>query len=338
VADEILSTRPLRRTSLALTELGFGAAPLGNLFTAVSDSDARAAVDAAWDAGIRYFDVAPHYGLGLAERRLGAALAERPRAEFVLSSKVGRLLYDSGVVAPDDGAGGFDLSSSLRRQLDYSADGVRRSIADSLERIGTDHLDIAFVHDPPEGTEDQIVAEALPALCAMRDAGELSAVGVGVNEWELAARFVGHSDLDVVLLAGRYTLLEQDSLPGLLDLCQARGVSVIAAAPFNSGLLARDTPPADARWNYEPAPAEILDRARALAGVCAAAGVRLPAAALQFPLGHPAVVSVLAGMRSVEEVAMNAALLAAPIPPALWTALKDLGLLARDAPTPPAGM
>lgn len=342
MADETLPTRSLPtrtlpRTGLALTELGFGAAPLGNLYTAVTDAGSRAAVDAAWEAGIRYFDVAPHYGLGLAEQRLGAALADRPRGDFVLSSKVGRLLYDSGEVRRDDDEEIFALSSSLRRRLDYSGDGVRRSVADSLERLGVDRLDIAFVHDPPAGTEEQIVAESLPALCALRDAGELDAVGVGVNEWELAARFVERTDLDVVLLAGRYTLLEQDSLAGLLDVCAARGVGVISAAPFNSGLLAQDTPPADARWNYAPAPAEILDRARALAAACREAGVRLPAAALQFPLAHPAVVSVLAGMRSVEEVTTDAALISATLPAALWTALRSAGLLGPDVPTPVAG-
>ena len=314
--------------------LGLGAAPLGNLYTAVSEEQAAATVDAAWDAGIRYFDVAPHYGVGLAEQRLGAGLAGRPRSEFVLSSKVGRLLYDSGEPQRDDGDGGFDMTTTMRRRLDYSADGVRRSVAASLARIGTDHLDIAFVHDPPPGNDDQIIAEALPALCAMRDAGEVAAVGVGVNEWELAALFVERSDLDVVLLAGRYTLLEQESLPGLMELCASRGVAVIAAAPFNSGLLAHDTPPADARWNYEPAPAEILDRAQALAAACTAAGVRLPAAALQFPLAHPAVSSVLAGMRSPTEVRADVDLLTAHIPAALWTALRDAGLLAPDAPTP----
>lgn len=331
-----LPRRTLGRTGLEPTVLGLGAAPLGNLYTAVTDEQAAATVDAAWDAGIRYFDVAPHYGVGLAEQRLGAALARRPRSEFVLSSKVGRLLYDSGEPHRDDGEGGFDLSTTLRRRLDYSADGVRRSIADSLVRLGTDHLDVAFVHDPPStpGTEEQIVADALPALCALRDAGEIAAVGVGVNEWELAARFVERSDLDVVLLAGRYTLLEQESLAGLMDVCAERGVAVIAAAPFNSGLLARDTPPADARWNYEPAPAAILDHARALAAACAAAGVRLPAAALQFPLAHPAVSSVLAGMRSPVEVEADAALLAAPIPASFWASLREAGLIAAGAPTP----
>lgn len=330
-----LPTRTLPRTGLALTELGFGAATLGNLYTAVTDAGARAAVDAAWDAGIRFFDVAPHYGLGLAERRLGAALAGRARSELVLSSKVGRLLDDTGEVRRDDeGAGIFDLASSLRRRLDYSGDGVRRSISDSLDRLGTDHLDIAFVHDPPVGSEEQVAAETLPALCALRDGGELDAVGVGLNDWAQAAWFVEHTDLDVVLLAGRYTLLEQESLAGLLDLCGTRGVGVVVGAPFNSGLLAEDDPPADARWNYQPAPAAVLDRARALAAVCRDAGVRLPAAALQFPLGHPAVVSVLAGMRSAAEVTTDAALIGAPLPAALWAALRSAGLLGPDVPTP----
>lgn len=330
----VLVRRRLGRTRLEPTVLGLGAAPLGNLYTAVSDELAAATVDAAWEAGIRCFDVAPHYGVGLAEQRLGAGLAGRPRSEFVLSSKVGRLLYDSGEPRRDDGEGGFDLTTTLRRRLDYSADGVRRSVEESLQRLGVDHLDIAFVHDPPPGHDEQIIAEALPALCAMRDAGEIAAVGVGMNEWEAAALFVERSDLDVVLLAGRYTLLEQDSLVGLMDLCADREVGVIAAAPFNSGLLAQDTPPADARWNYGPAPAAIMRRAQALAAACTAGGVRLPAAALQFPLAHPAVSSVLVGMRSPAEVRADVDLLAAPIPASLWTSLRDAGLLAATAPTP----
>lgn len=325
-------------TDLELTALGFGSAALGNLYTAVSDEQARATVDAAWDAGIRYFDTAPHYGLGLAERRLGAALAGRPRSEFVVSTKVGRLLVDSGLEASDLAEGGFDLRSTLRREVDFSADGVRRSLDESLVRLGLDRVDIVYVHDPDAGAghERQVVEETLPALCALRDQGVIGAVGVGMNQWQMPARLVGSTDLDLVLLAGRYTLLEQKSLTGLLDLCARQDVAVVAGAPFNSGLLASDDPPADATWNYAPAPAGMLARARALAAACTAAGVRLPAAALQFPLAHRAVVSVLAGMRSPDEVAANAAMIREALPAALWAELVRLGLLPPEAPTPKA--
>lgn len=331
-----MQTGSVGLTDLELTALGYGSAPLGNLFEPVSDEQARATVDAAWDAGIRYFDTAPHYGLGLAERRLGAALAGRPRSEYVLSTKVGRLLVDSGEEASDLAEGGFDLRSPLRRQLDFSADGVRRSLEESLGRLGVDRVDIVYVHDPDSGPgyERQVVAEAMPALCALRDEGVIGAVGVGMNQWQMPARLVESTDLDLVLIAGRYTLLEQKSLEGLLDLCAKQDVAVVVGAPFNSGLLAHDEPPADATWNYGPAPARMLARARALATACAAAGVRLPAAALQFPLAHRAVVSVLAGMRSPAEVAADAEMIREPLPATLWTSLVQLGLLPPEAPTP----
>ena len=222
-----------------MTELSFGAAALGNLYTEVSQDQATATVRAAWDAGIRAFDVAPHYGRGLAEQRLGAALSAYPREEYVLSTKVGRLLVPDPE-APDDRAAGFAVDNKLRRVLDYSAEGVRRSLSDSLERMELDRIDIAYVHDPDQqpGLADQVERETLPELCRLRDEGVLRAVGVGMNQWQLPARFVQSTDLDVILLAGRYTLLEQESLHGLLDRCSATGVSVVAGAAFNSGLLA----------------------------------------------------------------------------------------------------
>ncbi len=330
-----LPSRVIPRTGTALSMLSFGAAGLGNLYRAISDEQARATVDAAWDGGIRSFDVAPHYGLGLAERRLGAALCTRPREQFTLSTKVGRLLVpdpDAG----NDTAAGFDVSIPLRRQLDYSADGVRRSLADSLARLGLDRIDIAYVHDPDltAGLAEQVERETLPTLCQLRDQGKLGAVGVGINQWELAARLVESTDLDIVLLAGRYTLLEQQSLPGLLDLCARRDVAVVAGAAFNSGLLAQDHPPEDARWNYEPVPPAVLARARAIAAVCTDLGVQLPAAALQFPLGHPAVVSVLIGMSSPEEVRADLAFWGDTVPPPLWDRLHTAELLAPEVPTP----
>lgn len=330
-----LPCQTIRRTGTPLSTLSFGSSALGNLYTAISEEDATAAVDAAWDAGIRTFDVAPHYGRGIAERRLGSALSGRPRDQFVLSTKVGRLLVDDPSAGPDTKAG-FVVDNHVSRLRDHSADGVRRSIEDSLDRLGLDRVDVVHVHDPDEaaGLEEQSVREAVPELCRMRDEGIVAAVGVGINEWRMAARFVRDTDLDVVLLAGRYTLLEQDSLHGLLDACVDRDVSVIAAAAFNSGLLASDTPPDDAMFDYLPAPPEVLARARAIAAVCRDVGASLPAAALQFPLAHPAVVSVLVGMRTPAEVAADLAAATVPVPGSLWPALRAAGLLAGDVPTP----
>lgn len=330
-----LPSRTIRRTGTPLSTLSFGSSALGNLYSAISDEDATAAVDAAWDAGVRTFDVAPHYGRGVAERRLGAALSGQPRDEFVLSTKVGRLLVDDPSAGPDTESG-FVVDNHLRRVRDHSAEGVRRSIGDSLDRLGLDRVDIVHVHDPDEtaALEEQSVREAVPALCRLREEGVVAAVGVGVNDWRTAVRFVRDTDLDVVLLAGRYTLLEQESLHGLLDVCVERDVSVVAAAPFNSGLLASDTPPDDATFDYLPAPPAVLARARAIAAVCHEVGASLPAAALQFPLAHSAVVSVLVGMRTTAEVAADLTAATVPVPASLWPALRAAGLLAADAPTP----
>jgi D-threo-aldose 1-dehydrogenase len=316
-----------------LPRLGLGTSPLGNLYTAVTDDEARAVIDAAWKSGVRTFDTAPHYGLGLAERRLGAALADRPRAEYVLSTKVGRLL------APDPaGAGrldddGFVVPAAWRRVWDFSADGVRRCLESSLERLGLDRVDVVYVHDP-DGHGDQAVAEAVPALVDLREQGVVGAVGVGMNQWQLPARFVRESDVDVVMLAGRYTLLEQPALTEFLPLCAERGVDVVAAGVFNSGLLARHDVPDDATHDYRAAPADLIDRARRIAEVCARHGTTLPAAALWFPFGHPAVTGAVVGARTEAEIRANVAALTAPPPAGLWADLRAEGLLAADAPTP----
>ena len=316
------------RSSLSLTELGMGAAQLGNLFRATSDEEASAAVDAAWDAGIRYFDTAPHYGLGLSERRLGAALATRPRDEFVLSTKVGRLLVPSGYPegALDDQ--NFIVPATLRREWDLSRDGIRRSIHESLERLGLDHIDIAYLHDPDD-RGDQAHAEAIPALIELRDEGVLRAVGAGMNQSAMPAEFVRRHDVDVIMLAGRYTLLEQGAIDDLLPIAEARGVGIVAAAVYNSGLLAAPRPPANASYNYEQAPAEVLARANALADVCEEFGITLPEAAIAFPLRHPAVVSVVVGLRTAAQVTDTAARYAASIPDEFWTALDERGLVRR---------
>ena len=310
----------------ALTRLGFGAAPLGNLFTAVDDAPARAAIDAAWDSGIRYFDTAPHYGLGLSERRIGAALRDRPRNEFVLSTKVGRILepVDGPVDARDDQ--GFDVPARYVRRWDFSADGVARSIEDSLDRLGLDRIDIAYLHDPDDHAE-QALTEAYPALEKLRGEGVLRAIGVGMNQSALPTRFVTETDIDVVLLAGRYTLLDQSATEDLLPAAVERGVSVVLGGVFNSGLLA--DPRAAATYDYAPAPAALVERALAIESVCLAHGVPLRAAALQFGLTHPAVISALVGMRDADQVLDCAAMAGVTVPEILWQDLRERGLIKR---------
>jgi D-threo-aldose 1-dehydrogenase len=318
-ARGVLPSRRLGRSPVLVTELSFGAAPIGSLFTEVSEQDAHAAVDAAWAGGIRTFDTAPHYGLGMSERRLGDALRQRPRDEYVLCTKVGRLLEPVGPASPGDrDPEGFDVPARYVRRLDYSADGVRRSLAESLGRLGLDRVDIALIHDPDDHGE-QAFREAYPALEELRAAGTVRAIGVGMNQAEMLTRFVTDTDVDVVLIAGRYTLLDQAAGRELLPAARRRGVSVIAGGVFNSGVLA--APVAGATYEYRPAPPELIARARRLAETCARFGVPLRAAAARFPLTHPAVASVLIGARSAAEVADALALRALDIPAALWESL-----------------
>jgi D-threo-aldose 1-dehydrogenase len=315
-----LARRRLGRAPLEVTVIGFGGAAPGNFGQARSDDEAAAALAAAWDGGIRYFDTAPHYGLGLSERRVGAALRARPRSEFVLSTKVGRLLEPNPAPAGSDLAdGGFDVPGDLCRVRDYSADGVRRSLDASLERLGADRIDIVLVHDPDDHV-DQAVTEAIPALVSLREQGVVGAVGVGMNQWQAPLRAVDETDVDVVMIAGRWTLADRTAQP-LLDRCAQRGVAVLAAAPFNSGLLARPRPAAAATFNYQPASRPMLERARVLADVCDSAGISLPQAALQFPLRHPAVASVVTGLSSGAEVDAAIAHLRVPIGDEVWARL-----------------
>ncbi|GAA1059965.1 aldo/keto reductase [Agromyces bracchium] len=317
------------RSGAALTELGFGAAQLGNLYRPTTDDEARAAVDAAWASGIRYFDTAPHYGLGLSERRLGEALRERPRDEFVLSTKVGRLLVPSGYPEGTMDDGGFAVPATLRREWDFSRDGVRRSVEESLERLGLDRIDIAYLHDPDHHGE-QAHAEAIPALIELREEGVVGAVGAGMNQSAMPAEFVARHDVDVIMLAGRYTLLEQGALDDLMPLAAERGVGIVAAAVYNSGLLSRARPAADATYDYGPATAEVIARANGIADVCEEFGLTLPEAAVAFPLRHPAVVSVVVGMRTADQVVGTVDRYGAEIPEGFWQALSDRGLV-RDA-------
>ncbi|MCO1579070.1 aldo/keto reductase [Crossiella sp. SN42] len=327
-----MRTAKLGRTTVPVTALGFGAAPIGNLYRPVPDADAHAAVRAAWDAGVRYFDTAPHYGLGLSERRLGAVLAEHPRDEFTVSTKVGRLLteYDGG---GDDLADGFAVPATHRRVWDFSADGVRRSLESSLDRLGLDRVDVVLLHDP-DNHWAEAAGKGFPALAELRDQGVVGAIGVGMNQWQLPARFIRETDIDVVMLAGRYTLLEQPAAAEFLPLCLERNVSVLAAGVFNSGLLSRHEIPVNAKYNYAEAPPELVDRARAVAAVCERHGVTLPQAAIQFAFGHPAVASVVIGARTGEQMRQNAELVANPVPPELWAELRERELLAADVSGP----
>ena len=313
------------------SRIGLGGAPLAGLFSPVADEEATATVQAAWDEGWRYFDTAPHYGLGLAEERLGAGLAGKPRDSYVLSSKVGRIIYEADSEAPDDE--GFAVVSKRRRRWDFSRDGVLQSIEDSLRRIGTDRLDVVFVHDPDDHYEEA-VATAFPTLIELRDQGVIGAIGSGMNQTAMLTRFVREVDIDAIMLAGRYTLLDPDGLDDILPACVDNNVQVVAVGIFNSGLLSQPRPAADATFNYAPAPPALLDKANRLADVCESHGVTLPAVALKFPLAHPAVAGIAVGCRTATEVHTNAELSRVEIPPAIWSDLKSAGLLRDDAPTP----
>jgi D-threo-aldose 1-dehydrogenase len=315
-----------------LTEISLGCSQLGNLYRAISDEQAAATVQAAWDGGIRYFDTAPHYGLGLSERRLGAALAGRPRTEYVISTKVGRRLEQLEAPAGRDPEG-FDVPATHRRVWDFSRDGVRRSLEQSLERLGLDRVDIVYLHDPDEHYREALDA-AYPALHELRAQGVIRAIGAGMNQSAMLADFARHTDMDLFMLAGRYTLLEQPALRDLLPLCVQRGIGVVAAAVFNSGLLAEPTPADDARYNYASVPASLLRRARRIAAVCERLGTSLPAAALAFPRAHPAVVSVCVGARSREQITRNLELVSTRVPAGLWGELTAQGLLDATAPVP----
>lgn len=317
----------LGRSSVAVSPMGLGGAPMANLYQKVSDEDAAATVDQAWESGVRFFDTAPHYGLGLGEQRMGVALAGRPRGEYTISTKIGRLLVPDpdGASRRDDE--GFDVPADLRRVWDFSADGVRRSLDASLERLGLDRVDVVLIHDPDDHWE-QAVGEAYPALHELRSQGVIGAIGAGMNQSAMLTRFVQETEIDAVLLAGRYTLLDQSAATDLLPTCAEREVSVIAAGVFNSGVLATDDPPAQATYNYAPAPAEIRERAAAIGAVCRRHGVALPVAAIAFVQARPEVATVLLGAKNAAEVAANAKSAAVDVPEALWTELAAEGLIA----------
>ncbi|MFJ3307213.1 aldo/keto reductase [Streptomyces sp. NPDC086549] len=322
--------RKIQNTSVSLTELGFGASVIGNLYQVTPADDATAAVDAAWEAGLRYFDTAPHYGLGLSERRLGAALRGRPRDEYVISSKVGRLLVPNGEPRGVD-TEGFVVRDDLRRRWDFSRDGVLRSVEDTLERTGLDRLDIVYLHDPDDHWR-QAAEEAMPTLAELRDQGMIGAIGAGMNQSAMLARFLRETAADVVMLAGRYTLVDQSALDDVLPAAQVLGKSVVAVGVFNSGLLSRDRPTEGMKYDYRDAPPALVARARAIAAVCEAHGTTLPAAAIAFPHTHPSIINVTLGMRNPEQVVQNVELHRQHIPDGLWADLRAQGLIRSDVP------
>lgn len=320
-------TLPSRRIGRvpALTLMGYGASQFGNLNRVTSDEASREAVEAAWAAGVRYFDTAPHYGLGLSERRLGLALRDRPRDEYVLSTKVGRLLVPTPERSGETDAD-FLVPATHRREWDFSRDGIRRSLDASLERLGVDRVDIAYLHDPDDWWNEASTT-GVSALLELRDEGVVRAIGVGMNQVGMLAEFVRRCDVDLVMVAGRCTLLDQSAVTGLLPLAADRGVAVVAAAVYNSGLLSRSTVPDHALYDYAPADRLLVERARRLAVVCERHGVELPAAAAQYPLRHPEVVSVVLGTRTADQAREGVARLRAPIPEDLWAELEAEGLV-----------
>jgi D-threo-aldose 1-dehydrogenase len=321
----------LGRSAVEVTELGFGGGPLGGLFAQLDDDTAAETLAMAWDGGIRYYDTSPHYGIGISERRTGDALRRKPRQEYVLSTKVGRLLI------PQDPAGrtddSFEVPATHHRVWDFSREGILRSVEDSLARMGVDRIDVLFLHDAEDHFEAAL-RDGYPALAELRAQGAVSAIGAGMYHTAMLTRLVQETDIDVVMLAGRYTLLDHSALDDLLPACAERGVSVLAAAIFNSGLLATPRPAAGARYDYEPASPELLSRVHRIADVCQAHGVTVPQAAMAFPLCHPVVAGIVVGMRSAQEARRNVESFAAGIPAQVWADLRREGLLDERAPVP----
>lgn len=308
--------------------LGYGAANVGNLYRALTDDEAWAVLDAAWESGIRYFDTAPHYGLGLSERRLGAFLRTKPRDEFVVSTKAGRLLLPN----PDgagtlDTANDFQVPAELRRVFDVSPDGIRASIDSSLERLGLDRVDVVFLHDPERSGIDGAVELGVTALAELRGQGILRGIGVGSMTTETLLESARTGIVDLLMVAGRYTLADQPVARDVLPECRRRGIGIVNAAVFNSGLLATGSPPPHPRFDYGATPPEVLDRTQRIAALCTDFNVELPAAALQFSLRDRTVMSVVAGAKNPAQVRQNAQRMDAVIPPEFWTALAREGLI-----------
>ena len=340
----LITKKQIGDTKLEISELGFGGAPLGNLYSAMTNENAQEVVKQAYENGIRYFDTAPLYGYGLSERRMGLALNNRNRDNFILSTKVGRRLKP---MQPDQVDGViFEDVPPFQPYYDYSYDGVMRSVEDSLQRLGLHRIDILFIHDidsvnhgssgETERRFREVMDGGYKALEQLRSEGSVSAIGAGLNEWEWCQRFAESGDFDCFLLAGRYTLLEQESLNTFLPVCERKKISVIVGGPYNTGILATGAIKG-AYYNYAPAPADILYRVKRMETICLGHNVSLAAVALRFPLCHPAVVSVIPGARSTQEIQDNIDIFTTDIPDALWAELKHEGLLQTNAPTPSAG-
>ena len=332
-------TAEIGKTGLRVTRLGLGAGPLGGLRGDAPRDVAHRVVQRAFELGVRYFDTAPRYGHGISETFVGETLSSLPRQQFALSTKVGRVLNPIDTSSTVQGGLG---PQHLEAVFDYSRDGVLRSLEDSLRRLKLERIDIALIHDLDEAEEEDPhhwrrgVEEAYPTLHDLRSQGVVKAIGAGLNEADSCLRLVRDCDIDCLIMAGRYTLLDQSGLPELLPLCQRRGISVILGAPYNSGILASDLSPG-ATYFYEEAPSNVLERARRIKSVCDTHTVPLKAAALQFGLAHPAIEATIPGARSEAEVEENVAAAGYPIPHQLWADLKSQGLIPENAPTPPAG-
>jgi D-threo-aldose 1-dehydrogenase len=338
----VIAKKQIGKTSLQVDTLGFGCAPLGNLYHAISDDDAKAILTAAWQAGFRYFDTAPHYGQGLSERRTGDLLRHLKGKDYILSTKVGRLLKPAGYAKKRHG---FVSPMPFDIKYDYSYDGVMRSFEDSVLRLGLDRIDVLYMHDIGRDTHGEDNNKHFPiamqggykAMDELRRQGLIRAIGLGVNEYEVCEQAMDHGDWDCFLLAGRYSLLEQQSLQSFLPKCEQRNCSIIIGGPYNSGILATGvkgpTPP---HYNYAAAPKEIVDRVSQIEDVCQQYDVTLAAAALQFPLAHPSVASVIPGLGNVSRIQKTLDLFHQRIPAEFWQTLKEYGLLDENAPIPAA--
>jgi D-threo-aldose 1-dehydrogenase len=338
--SKIAQRRRLGRSTLQVSALGLGTAPLGGLYRDLSDEEAHATVAAAWDAGVRFFDTAPHYGNTKAEHRLGNALRNYPREDYVLTTKVGRRFVPR--TTPFDNREGWQNPLPFEAIYDYTHDGILRSFEDSQQRLGMVDIDILLIHDigrvthgddHPHYWRQLTEGGGFRALDTLRSSGAIKAVGLGVNDGAVILDAMAEFDIDCALLAGRYTLLEQQTLDDLLPACEARSVSILLGGAFNSGILARGVA-GDLKFNYGAAPPEVIERVARLEAVCRAHGVPLAAAALQFPYAHPAIATVLTGARSSDEMRENVASFEQPIPADLWSALRDEGLLDSRAPLP----
>ena len=333
------------RHGLEVTAVGFGGAPFGNLFEPIPEKEAIGALHIAHSAGIRYFDTAPLYGYGLSESRYGVGLSSFERDSFAISTKVGYTLVPKDADAPEDEF--FINAPKMTVEFDYSRDAILRSIDNSLTRLRTDRIDLVYIHDPDEGVTifqpgsdpysvthfKEVMDEAYPALDELRAQQVIRALGVGMNQWQMLADFANAGDFDCFLLAGRYTLLEQEALDELLPLCEERDVRIVVGGPYNSGILVTGTT-SSSYYNYHATPPEILEKVRAIEAVCARHDVSLPAAALQFPFGHPTVATVIPGSRSPAELESNISYFEQEIPADFWAELRGESCIHPDAPVP----